>query len=72
MPAEEDNKSNWEAQVKSLGFREAAIGYLRDRLYREYEKNRTDSLIRRLSKYEPQQEIVKLLCENPAWRQRAE
>jgi outer membrane protein assembly factor BamB len=61
----------WQAQVESVGFREAAIGYLRDRLYQEYDKKRTDSLIRRLSKYEPQQEIVRLLCQNPAWRQRA-
>jgi outer membrane protein assembly factor BamB len=72
MPAEEGNNSNWEAQVKSLGFRQAAIGFLRDCLYREYEKTRTDSLIRRLSKYEPQREIVRLLCQNPAWKQRAE
>jgi outer membrane protein assembly factor BamB len=72
MPADENNKSNWKAQVKSFGFRETAIGYLRDRLYQEDEKERTDKLIRRLSKYEPQQEIVKLLCRNPAWRQRAE
>ncbi|MCG6916833.1 MAG: PQQ-binding-like beta-propeller repeat protein [Deltaproteobacteria bacterium] len=67
-----EDQKEWQAQVEALGFRETAIGYLRDRLYREYEKNRADSLIRRLSKYEPQQEIVKLLCQNPVWRQRAE
>lgn len=72
MPTNDDYKNKWQTQVKTVGFRETAIGLLRDRLYREYEKSRVDGLIRRLSKYEPQQEIVKLLCRNPAWRQRAE
>jgi outer membrane protein assembly factor BamB len=72
MPTKDDYQENWEAQVKAVGFRETAIGFLRDRLYREYDKTRVDNLIRRLGKYEPQQEIVKLLCQNPAWRQRAE
>jgi len=72
MAKQGKGQKEWQAQVEAVGFREAAIGYLRDRLYQEYEKNRADSLIRRLSKYEPQQEIVKLLCQNPAWRQRAE
>ena len=72
MATKKTRQENWEAQVKAVGFRETAIGFLRDRLYREYEKKRADRLIRRLSKYEPQQEIVKLLCQNPAWRQRAE
>lgn len=58
--------------MEAVGFRQAAIGFLRDRLHREYEKKKADNLIRRLSKYEPQQEIVRLLCQNPAWRQRAE
>ena len=72
MAKQGEGPKEWQAQVEAVGFREAAIGYLRDRLYQEYEKKRADSLIRRLSKYEPQQEIVKLLCQNPAWRQRAE
>ncbi|UCG19955.1 MAG: PQQ-binding-like beta-propeller repeat protein [Deltaproteobacteria bacterium] len=72
MARQGEDQKEWQAQVKALGFRETAIGYLRDRLYLEYEKNRADSLIRRLSKYEPQQEIVKLLCQNPVWQQRAE
>jgi hypothetical protein len=72
MPKQGEDQKEWQAQVEAFGFREAAIGYLRDRLYQEYEKNRADSLIRRLSKFEPQQEIVRLLCQNPAWRQRAE
>ena len=72
MPTKDDYQENWEAQVKAVGFRETAIGFLRDQLYREYDKTRVDNLIRRLGKYEPQQEIVKLLCQNPAWRQRAE
>ena len=72
MATEKTGQENWKARVKAVGFRETAIGFLRDRLYREYEKKRADRLIRRLSKYEPQQEIVKLLCQNPAWRQRAE
>ena len=72
MEKQGEDQKEWQAQVEAVGFREAAIGYLRDRLYREYEKKRADSLIRRLSKYEPQQEIVKLLCQNPAWRQQAE
>ena len=72
MPTKDEYQEKWEAQVRAVGFHEAAIGFLRERLYREYEKKRADSLIRRLSKYEPQQEIVKLLCHNPAWRQRAE
>jgi outer membrane protein assembly factor BamB len=72
MAKQGEGPKQWRAQVEAVGFREAAIGYLRDRLYQEYEKNRADSLIRRLSKYEPQLEIVKLLCQNPAWRQRAE
>ena len=72
MVKEGEDQKEWQAQVETVGFREAAIGYLRDRLYQEYEKKRTDSLIRRLGKYEPQQEIVRLLCQNPVWRQRAE
>jgi len=72
MARQGEDQKEWQAQVKAVGFRETAIGYLRDRLYLEYEKNRADSLIRRLSKYEPQQEIVKLLCQNPVWQQRAE
>ncbi len=72
MSTQDKGQKKWQTQVKAVGFREAAIGFLRDRLYREYEKKRADSLIRRLSKYEPQQEIVKLLCQNPAWQQRAE
>ena len=72
MATEKTSQENWEVQVKAVGFRETAIGFLRDRLYREYDKTRADNLIRRLGKYEPQQEIVKLLCQNPAWRQRAE
>ncbi len=71
MQKQGEGQKEWQAQVEAVGFREAAIGYLRDRLYQECEKKRTDSLIRRLSKYEPQQEIVRLLCQNPAWRQRA-
>ena len=71
MGKQGEDQKEWQAQVEAVGFREAAIGYLRDRLYQEYEKKRTDSLIRRLSKYEPQQEIVRLLCQNPAWQQRA-
>jgi outer membrane protein assembly factor BamB len=71
MKKQDEGQREWQAQVEAVGFREAAIGYLRDRLYQEYEKKRTDSLIRRLSRYEPQQEIVRLLCQNPAWRERA-
>ena len=72
MVKQGEDQKEWQAQLEAVGFRETAIGYLRDRIYQEYEKKRTDSLIRRLSKYEPQQEIVRLLCQNPAWRQRAE
>ena len=72
MKTKKAYQDNWEAQVKAVGFRETAIGFLRDRLYREYDKKRADRLIRRLGKYEPQQEIVKLLCQNPAWRRKAE
>ena len=72
MAKQVEDQKGWQIKVEAVGFRQAVIGYLRHRLYREYEKNRADSLIRRLSKYEPQQEIVKALCQNPAWRQRAE
>lgn len=65
----EDPKS-WQIQVRTVGFRETAIAFLRDRLCRQDKKERVDRLIRRLSKYEPQLEIVKLLCRNPVWRQR--
>ena len=71
MGKQAEDQQEWQTQVEAVGFRQAAIGYLRDRLYHECEKKRTDSLIRRLSKYEPQQEIVRLLCQNPAWQQRA-
>jgi hypothetical protein len=66
------DQKDWKTQVKTVGFRETAIGFLRDRLLRENEKERVDKLIRRLSKYEPQQEIVNLLRTNPVWQQRAD
>ena len=68
----DEPKKEWKIKVQEVGFRETAIGFLRDRLYREYQKERVDILIRRLSKYEPHQEIVRLLCSNPVWRQRVE
>ena len=71
MQTKDEYQKQWEAQVKAVGFRETAIGFLRDRLYREYDKTRVDNLIRRLGKYEPRQESVKLLGRNPVGQQRA-
>jgi hypothetical protein len=71
MVTNDEYQNKWQTRVQTVGFWETAIGFLRDRLYREYDKKRVDNLIRRLGKYEPRQEIVKLLCLNPVWQQRA-
>jgi outer membrane protein assembly factor BamB len=72
MVTNDEYQNKWQTRVQTVGFRETAIGFLRDRLYREYDKKRVDNLIRRLGKYQPQQEILKLLCLNPVWQQRAD
>ncbi|MFP3871034.1 MAG: PQQ-binding-like beta-propeller repeat protein [Syntrophobacteria bacterium] len=69
---ESNKKLDWQNRLRTLGFREAGISFLRDRLTRESKKKRVDVLVHRLSKYEPHQEIVSLLRLNPAWRQRIE
>lgn len=69
MSAGDSREKIWRSRVQRMGFREAALGFLRDRLCREDEKKRAVGIIRRLSKYEPQLEILKLLLSNPAWKE---
>jgi outer membrane protein assembly factor BamB len=68
MSRKSQDQKHWKTQVQTLGFRQTAIGFLRERLQREDEKERVDSLIRRLSKYDPQREIIKILSMNPVWQ----
>lgn len=72
MPVTENDQKAWQALVDQVGFRGAAIAFLRDRLRQEVRKARVDRLISCLRKYDSQVEIVKALYENPAWRERLE
>jgi outer membrane protein assembly factor BamB len=63
---------DWQNRVRTVGFREAVIRLLKSRLAEEADKARLDMLVRRLAKYEPQLEIVRLLRSNPTWKQRVE
>ena len=67
MPPKDKSLKAWQTQVQRIGFRETAITFLRDRLCREERKDWVDRLIRQLSKYDPQVEIMELLRMNPIW-----
>ncbi|MBW2070379.1 MAG: PQQ-binding-like beta-propeller repeat protein [Deltaproteobacteria bacterium] len=68
----DNSLKDWQQQVKTVGFRQAAIGTLRSRVARERDRERLVRLILRLAKYEPHLEIVRLLRSNPHWQQTVE
>lgn len=67
MKMKDDDLKKWESEVQKVGFRETAIAFLRKRLCREKRKDHLDQLIRLLSNYEPQVNIIDLLYSNPVW-----
>jgi outer membrane protein assembly factor BamB len=67
-----EEQKHWQHRVHTLGFREAVLWFLRDRLLREDCREKVVKLIGRLSKYDPQHEILELLRSNPLWREQVE
>lgn len=72
MSKPEQDRQQWQNRLRSVGFRETGIAYLRERLCQAEPKERVARLIRCLSKYESQRNIAQLLGQNQTWRQQLE